>query len=1300
MLIFVLVVCALDAYAIGHTMLRLYQREEMVAGNYTAFCKDNDGYVWIGTDIGLLRFDGNHSEVFRYDERNDCSISDNRVLNLYCDRGGDLWIGTADGLNFFDRREYKFHRIKLPGFDLNGFIGDIDEIDDGRIVFVVSGVGLFTVRREDDEFVVDRLRRGFDGEREVGKVLNLGDGSLLLAGRSSNILKMNRHGDLSVACVLERGPIRMEAETPNSVLFATKFGVYRYNLDTRDVQKLRVAGDEDISILDLHSSGDGLTYLATAGSGLWEIKEGSAVIERANKFYFSDLEIEKIKINCVYKDDEGNIWLGCNHKGVGFASAKQLPFISKKLSRINEGISGEISCMDIVGDCLLAALTDGKMLVMDIDGNFLKQINAPGGNIVTCVTAETRNTALVGTLRDGIYRLHLDNFRLEKVTDIDDPYAGLIMQVADNGDVIAAVGALGVFRLDAKTGQKEWFKSSPGSSTLNGLYYAGISKTRDGRIWIGGYSGLSCYDSEAGALVNIDQTPFLNLTVYSACDGPDGTVMLATSRGLLQYRLGQGVVKAYTMVHGLHDIDVRTVATDPKGGVWVAGMNGLSYLAPGAEGLQTFSSYMGLSEKSYVFSGVYPRGNRLILGGYEGLTILNHDSVPMAEFDGEVKVSGLYLNGSRINPSMMFDDSTPIIEGSETSPDALHLSYKDKALVISLSTMDFRNTSLLRYEWQMSGDGDIWNSTQPGESYIYVPSLDPGVYKLRIRGWDDNVCSDVKELTVNISKPWYQSNMAYAALVFLVLSIIALFYKVVKSRKEEEMNEAKIKFFMDISHEIRSPIMLLLNPVDALLKQQQTPEATSQLLTVRRNAQRVLGLADQLLDIQKVEKGKMRLVYQSTDLQAFVGELVEMFQSQAKSKSQVLTFECDEKPIECQVDRDNLDKILVNLISNALKYTPAGGVIKVELSTLSAADGKRSYRITVTDTGIGLDNKLLSHLFDRFYRNRERHHTYTTGFGIGLDLCMRLVGLLNGTITGQNREDGVKGSVFTVTLPLLKDAPVATNASPKKVEPEADNWSKEDRLAYFLPDAVGQTDADKPKKYSSKGHVMIIDDDAELLAYLERNLGRSYHVTTYLNAEDALRALAEKHPDIIISDVRMKGISGLEFLKRVKSNVATHHIPIILFSSDNDQSERSKGWRSGADGYIAKPFSIDEIDSMIRGMISTRQKLKGKYSGVQETQSQIELPKPISIKNDLMVKIDKYINENLSEPDLNVDTLSECVGLSRSQIYRKMRDIAQRLHQKRKDAQSLPAAARQRPRRIAGGVLAGLQRAVSFLDFV
>ncbi|MDE6394015.1 MAG: helix-turn-helix domain-containing protein, partial [Duncaniella sp.] len=320
-------------------------------------------------------------------------------------------------------------------------------------------------------------------------------------------------------------------------------------------------------------------------------------------------------------------------------------------------------------------------------------------------------------------------------------------------------------------------------------------------------------------------------------------------------------------------------------------------------------------------------------------------------------------------------------------------------------------------------------------------------------------------------------------------------------------------------------------------------------------------------------------------------------------------------------------------------------------------NGEECYQVTVTDTGIGLDNKAIQHIFTRFFRDRERHDSYVSGFGIGLDLCMRLVKLHDGTISGRNREDGTQGSVFTVILPLhpadasAQDASDGADAVVKTPLSAGRQNVLTSTLTLPVPEqAMGA-------KNATRYNIMVVDDDTELRDYIRENLGAAYKVKTYSGVEEARKAIAEKHPDIIITDIKMDGPDGFELLKSVKSNISTNHIPVILLSSSNDSDNRMKGWKSGADGFLSKPFSIDELAGMIFGLISTRQKLRGKYSGSLENSEKIEPPRLKGINDNLMKNIDKYINDRLSEPDLNVDTLSEAIGISRSQLHRRLKEI-------------------------------------------
>ncbi len=1237
-----------DVVALHDVSVRLYDQRKILAGNYSSFCNDKDGFLWVGTDAGLLRFDGNNVDLYRNDEHDPHSISDNKIVSLYSDSKGRTWVGTVDGLNLYDENTNSFRLARLQGMLLNGFVRDIAEFPDGRLLYLVSGIGLFSVDMnsiddEDSDIKVDRIKMSYDDGFGVSRLIKSGKKEVFFTTVGGSICRLNPDYSVELLAKIDANASKISWQPDDALILSTQYEVFRLDLKSKSLTPLKIAGKERIKVTEICCSDD-IAYIATAGDGLWEVKNGGSTIERSSSFTSSNLDLSSLKIGSVFLDHFGNLWFGCNNRGLAMAPAHNGPFFMKSLAGLlREEGGAELTSMCVLDDGLAVGLNNGKVIFINNDDDDVRKVLVSNGSPVTSLSKYSDGRVLVGVAREGIWSVNAKTLALSKIVSPESRYPGVVVSSCDNGDIVAAFGELGVLRYNPVTHDEKWFYPVDGSNLLSCGYYAGISKTSDGRIWIGGYSGIACYDPESDNLIPIDQNPFVKGVVNDVCDYPGG-VMIATDRGLIYYDKGKGVVKKFTVPDGLPDNDVRTLESDGKGGIWMGTMKGIAYLSDINGKVRSYGGKSGVARSSYVFSDRGLSSSDVLLGNFENIVMFDPDSVSSSSFGSKINITGLYVNGERLTGKSRAGSSL-MLEGSVTHPELIRLSHQDNSLVIRLSTLDFRDSSDLRYEWQLDGEGDNWHSSTPGESVIYLPPLKSGHHKLRLRGCENDMVSDIKELNLDVKAPWYLSNMAYASYFLIIVAMGGLIYKVVKNKREEELYETKIKYFMDISHELRSPVTLMLTPVETLLKQNNSPETTSQLLTMRRNGQRVLNLVDQLLDLRKIEKGKMRLVYSNMDIKAFVGQLVDMFKPMAEEKKQTLSFVCHEKELRGKVDGNNMDKILVNLISNAIKYTPDGGEVTVELKKTEDSFGTQKYSVTVTDTGIGLDNKMISHLFERFYRNREYHHGNASGFGIGLDLCMRLVELHKGDISAKNREDGIKGSVFTVTFPLI---PVDSEGVEDKEEP------KHRPLPVVMPHTASTP---KVAKSGHRFRIMVVDDDQELRDYLKECLGASYKVVTMPDAETALKDISERHPDLIVSDIKMGAIDGISFLRRLKTNMATQHIPVILFSSATNSDERVRGWKNGADGYLPKPFAIDELEGMISGLLSTRSKLKGKFSGSHESVDKIEAPKVKGVDEDLMDKINRYINDNLSETAMNVDALSEYVGLSRSQLHRRMKDI-------------------------------------------
>lgn len=568
--------------------------------------------------------------------------------------------------------------------------------------------------------------------------------------------------------------------------------------------------------------------------------------------------------------------------------------------------------------------------------------------------------------------------------------------------------------------------------------------------------------------------------------------------------------------------------------------------------------------------------------------------------------------------------------------------------------MNFRDERNVIYEYRMEELEPMWNQTRPGEGRIQYTYLSPGTYTLEIRACEDGMFSPVKSVQVCIAPPWYWSTVAKLVYTLFIIGVGYLLYIAARRKRREEIGEMKLQFFINIAHEIRSPLTLMTSPLEKLLKKDNDADTNKSLQTIKYNTNRILNLLNQLLDIRRIDKGQMIIRCVETDMQAFINELLDVFSEQAKQKDIRLEAEFAERLPKVWIDPNNFDKVLVNLLTNALKYTPSGGTVEVCVKVghdVHESGALQDYmEISISDTGKGLSEKELKKIFERFYQGGANQTTTPLGFGIGLNLCQLLVKLHHGVIFAENRKE-VKGSRFVVRLPLgckhLRKEELASSeetvpyAVREEVKPEYD-WHVE---------------TEKGEKSRTNYHVLVIDDDDDLRKFLVDSLSVYYRVDTAINGMDGLKKAITKQPDIVISDVMMPAMDGIQMLKELKKNINTNHIPVILLTSKTEFANRIEGLEQGADAYLGKPFSVEELYTLIGNLIANRIRLKGKYSG-SSTQEGKRMPIVLQSNDEvLMERIMKVINKNLNNPMLSVEMLTQEVGMSRTHLHRRIKGM-------------------------------------------
>lgn len=1229
---------------------RLYDRQEAVAGDYTGFCQDNDGFLWVSSNKGLLRFDGNSYDLYTHDERVEGSLSDNRVLGVMCDSRGNVWANTANGLNLYEPASDTFRVIDLPQHNFGGYVISIAEQSDGVITFVVSGIGIFII---DGSGGVPEAVRYFaysPYNKDIVSIACAPSGRIYLGSHDGYVYSVAKNGQWNRITIDTDSYITdMTVEESGSILVSNAGDIYRIDGKSENVTKL--SSPVKLDIHKLSNRMNGKVYVATAGNGLWEIGEGEDEVRPATEIYCPFINLGKANIGAAFCAPDGNLWLGCNYYGIVLVPGKQIPFLYRKLIDTFPDFGGGLTALSEWRGNVIAGLDKGRVAMFSPDGTVKMDVRLPVRGTITSIEVIEGDKALVGVAQDGIRELDLKTGNIKKIIDVPGKYPSIFTCRGNGDDLFIGVHGQGLLRYNMKTGARERIEHDPDGNRLTNPFMTTMVRMPDDKIWIGLYGGLACYDLEKDMLMEIDQTPFREGATYAIAQGRGNSVVIGTSHGLIHYNPAKGEIKKFTTSHGLTDNEVRAIVTDSNGGKWIGTMQGLSYQTPDNGKIFSYHGGYGLIETAFMRMVMSPGTGRVYLGSNLGITSFSPDAVPSPGFDREIKISALYLNGHKLTQSSL-NGGHDAEDGQALYPENLNLPYKDNALTLRLSTMDFRDASNVSYIWRIGGKGE-WIQSPPGENMIYLPHLDPGDHELEICALENNVTSAPAQIRLHISTPWYMTVAARLVYFAVLVTIIILGYLVMKKDREEKINDAKIKYFIDVSHDIRSPMTLILSPLNSLMKYPFDEDVKAKLKTIHRNAQRILSLVNQMLDIRKLDTGKMTLHCRPTNLNNFVRELVEMFQTQASDKKQELLFRESDEIGEVWLDRDNFDKIMVNLISNALKYTPAEG--KIEVTVRKSDDEKmgRCASVSVADSGIGLDNKTKAKIFDRFYRDRDKHAPGTDGFGIGLDLCRRLVELHHGRIMADNREDGEKGSVFEILIPLN---PALYDQSELIL---TDNKSEEEPAHTVIPSATDVEDQTvrsvRPGLSGKK--VLVVDDDEELRHYLGTHLEKNYKVKEAKDGAEALKIVGEWQPDLIVSDVIMPEVDGLSLLKRIKSHSDTNHIPVVLLSSKTELSDRMAAWDRGADGYIGKPFNIEELDALIDTLIENRLRLRGKYSGAQETEGKITPPEMKGNDEALIDRIMKEINRQIDDPQLNVEKLAADVGVSRAHLHRRMKEI-------------------------------------------
>lgn len=1229
---------------------------DLTSNLVNSICQDKYGFIWIATEYGLNKFNGSGFIQYLHNENDSTTLLGNYVKSLYVNRNNILLIGCNNGLQYYEPEADIFR--KIPAYNNSSpHINGMAELPNGELWLVTSGMGIL---------YVDKDLKSIQPKREISKkcgtfylnsILLDSKKNLWIGTDDKGLIKINPENlslqtygkssfsDLKIVDIVEDQKGRLFVCTNSTIEF----------FDEKNNSFIPLHGDisSNLNFKDLTLSKTGRIYIGTEGEGLKYIDPASLTIQTVSNIQ-SLYNFDRAKVHAVLEDQDYNLWLGCYFGGVLMFPNEPSQFDFWKFADKDNIISGAVIsiCKDSEG-YIWTCIDNEGVYKYDYTGRIIARY--PNLKYVTILYEDNTKTMWAGTVENG---LGIFDKRSGKITYISGMKNSRIKSITEDnaGNLYISSFGNGFYKFNKERNELIEINSNtidPIKGKMQNDWINALLYDKQGLLWLGHYKGIECYDTRSGCFLNLSLTEKLKKFIcISLLEDRKGNILIGTNNGLFVYNKIKQEIKSFNTGNGLSNNVICGLEEDEEGNIWCSTFEGINQIKLNESKIINFYKGNGLIDWGYSAGASYKDKDGIIyFGGNSGVTSFSPKNISQKPYNRKVVVTNVYIRNQTINTKTLSNGSE-IIEHCVFLEDNFNFSYLDDSFTFEVSTLDFGNRENIFYEYRLTELGDEWNTTLPGTNRISFNHLPYGRYTLEIRASKNGATTPISKFHVRITPPWYKSFFAYFLYILIAIALVLLSIFLYFRTRQEKFNEAKLKFFINISHEIRSPMTLIISPIEKMLKESHDEATTKLLHTVYRNTNRVLGLINQLLDIRKFEKGQMQLKYSQIDMVGFIEEIISIFDYQTQNRNIKLDFEHNMSELPVWVDKNNFDKILINLISNSFKYTQDGGEITIILNAGIDDRGLGPLRqyaeIKIIDSGIGIDKDKISNIFERFYQIDNDLTFSSIGSGIGLNLCKMLVEAHHGSITAKNRE-GIQGSCFTITIPLgndhIKKEEILLNDSRTRITSSGTSIQT-------LPPIV-------KKNIRSKTNykILVIDDEEEIRNFLREELEETYKVITCSNGKDAFQLLNSQQPNLIISDVMMPEMDGFTLLKKIKSNTNLSHIPVIMLTAKVEHEDKLEGLEKGADVYLAKPFNIDELHIHITNLIESRKMLKGKYSGAQDQEDKIKAVEFKSSDELLMEKVMKFINENISNSEMNVEMLAKSVGLSRVQLHRKLKEI-------------------------------------------
>ncbi len=1191
-----------------------YNAENGLSSNWVScFQLDDNGYLWLGTQNGLNRFDGINFKKYYNKPFDNNSIASNWVRNIVKDETGNFWLGTiGGGLQKFNPYKHTFDKNFLIEGEQPTVVKRIVISNDK--IWVVSDRGLLMAKKPYKSFKY--ISKSFYiNITNLGKehlILSNKDGLFLLNKKSNHIRSISEQNHQTIA----------EINTDNFFVLENQY-ISKYQIKDSLINKL---SSHKLNLDNSNSTLWGSIKLFSSSYGILitskdEIFRYDDTTNSLIPFFKYSNKSDDNTVLSYYETKKGDLWIGTK-KGVYHLSNHKKTYgdadngwQNVKDVKVRE-IQLENNVLWLANEKGLKSYYKNKELKTYLKGNItaFKKVN----NNLYAAGKDQNDQA-------NFWHINLKTGQTKSFALKDFKAEGNIWKILPDNDRILIAGQynFGYYNLKDETLN---FLNKIGNQKLKSLVITDLLKHHD-ELWIATLDGLFITKNNSFKsvkhLIRNKKNGLTNNIIMDIHKDQNDNIWLATEGGLHLYNEKNSTFKHWGRKDGLLDAKVLTIESDNEGSLWLGtNSSGLFKFNPSDESFTNFNKKLGLSSDEFLMSAGFSQDNQIFLGTENEIVTFDASTLQLPNKDT------LKLKIETIHVDKGIDDE---LLNQETQ-NKLVLPYNYGNLSFHFNAPNYYNPKSTTYSYKVNGLYDSWVDLGTSNSFSLV-NLPHGNYQIQIKAENPLYTTSIQSFALTIKRAFYNTFWAWILYSSTLLSILFYFWKhfknklIIKNKLEnlKEINSLKSKMYAEISHEIKTPLTLIKGNTSLLAKEEITEEQKKAIGTIKKSSKEVLSLVNQMLDLVAIDVKRFELNYVSKDIVIFLKQCIALFESRAKNQRKELLLNSSTESLISSIDVQNLKKVIFNLITNALKFTPTNGIITLEL----LASPPNNFIIKVSDTGKGIQAEHLPRIFDRYYKTFDLENNL--GSGIGMSLTKEIIQLMEGEIKVESTVN--QGTTFTITLPIQKSN---------------DSINDENKIE-LLPSNPSST-------LKEEFQLVVVDDNASLLEYYSQLLDNTYNVSYFQNGKTALQYVKKNHCDFILSDAIMPIMDGFQLCKELRKDWTTSHIPFIMVSALSNLENKNEGYKIGVDAFLEKPFEEQELLAVIHNLLN-KQKIRAsyfkKYFNVKKEVNALLAPKDL----DFIDKLHSLVFNK--DKNINIEILSQELGLSRSQLHRKIKSLTE-----------------------------------------